>query len=423
MIKKYYYCILCFVNFSIFSQVTTVSTFAGTGESGFLDGTTDVAKFSYPAGIAVDANGNVFVADTGNDRIRKIDSNGIVTTFSGDGTNGFLDGGPTMAKFASVTDIAIDASGNLYVADFGNNRIRKITTSGFVSTVAGNGVYGFSDGNNLDAMFKNPAGLTIDVNGAIYVADQNNNRIRKISGGQTTTIAGDGTDGYLDGNALASWFSFPTDLEFIGQDLYIIDNWNNKIRKLSSGQVSTLTGNGSGFLDGTLSVAKFYNPLQIAVNSNGEIFVSDAVNNRIRKISSNQVTTYAGSGASGSNDGNPSTATFTNPNGIAFDSSGNLYIADGPNHKIRKISTAGILDVNELKKEKEIELYPNPVEDKLTLKSAQNEFLMLIDASGKKIGDIQLNANETTNVDFAHLSNGVYYLTDGKQKSAKIIKK
>ena len=423
MIKKYLCFILCFVNFSIFSQITTVSTFAGTGENGFFDGAVDVAKFSYPSGIAVDANGNVFVADTGNDRIRKIDSNGIVTTFSGDGTNGFLDGSPTMAKFASVTDIAIDASGNLYVTDFGNNRIRKITPSGFVSTVAGNGVYGFSDGNNLDAMFKNPAGLTIDASGAIYVADQNNNRIRKISGGTTTTIAGDGTDGYLDGNALSSWFSFPTDLEFIGQDLYIIDNWNNKIRKLSSGQVSTLTGNGSGFLDGTLSVAKFYNPLKIAINPSGEIFVSDAVNNRIRKISSNQVATYAGSGASGSNDGNPSTATFTNPNGIALDSNGNLYIADGPNHKIRKISTVGILDVNELKKDKEIELYPNPVEENLTLKSAQNEFLMLIDASGKKIGDIQLNANENTNVDFSHLSNGVYYLTDGKQKSAKIIKK
>jgi sugar lactone lactonase YvrE len=420
--KKIYTLIAAGMLYSqIFSQVITVTTLAGTGTAGYADGAAHVAMFKYPDGIAVDNAGNVFVGDSGNYRLRKISPDGTVSTIAGDGTQGFADGVAGAAKFNGIDDLVVDAFGNIYVSDFYNNRIRKITSSGDVSTFAGSGVSGFADGNSATAQFKNPAGLIIDGVGNMYVADQNNNRIRRISGGQVTTIAGDGVAGYVDGNALSGRFDYPTDVAIVGQDIYVVDNWNNKIRKISGNQVSTVSGSNYGFADGTLSSAKFYNPLQLATNNLGDLFVTDTMNNKIRKISGNQVSTLSGS-VLGFSDGDAVNAKFFNPNGIAVDNLGNLYIADTGNHRIRKVTVNSVLSVNELVKSKEMILYPNPAKNDFTVKSLQNESLLLIDASGRKIKNIDLKANQNKNVDISSLPKGVYILTDGKNKSAKIIK-
>lgn len=409
----------------IFSQTVTVTTLAGTGTAGYLDGNTGVAMFNSPQGVGVDNAGNVYVSDSGNYRLRKITPDGNVFTLAGDGTQGFADGSAGIAKFNGLADLVSDSSGNIYIADFYNNRIRKVAPTGDVSTFAGSGVSGFADGNNAVAQFKNPAGLTIDASGRIYVADQNNNRIRQIFGGQVITIAGDGTNGYLDGNAISSKFDYPTDVAINGQDIYVVDNWNNKIRKISSGQVSTVSGSSYGFADGDLATAKFYNPLNLVTNAAGDIFITDTVNNRIRKISGNQVSTLAGTGISGFADGNSAVAKFKNPGGIAIDNQGNLYIADNPNHRIRKVTINSdnvVLSVNDLLKSKEMILYPNPAKNEFTIKSHQNESLLLMDLSGKKIQNVNLKSDQAENIDISSLPKGVYIITDGKNKSAKIIK-
>ncbi|MDR6370653.1 sugar lactone lactonase YvrE [Chryseobacterium bernardetii] len=420
--KKIYAVIVSVILHSqIFSQVITVSTLAGNGTEGYADGNVNSAMFNRPAGVAVDDVGNVYVADTGNYRLRKITPSGNVSTLAGDGTQGFADGSPNIVKFNGINDLIVDAFGNIYVSDFYNNRIRKVSPSGDVSTFAGNGTAGFADGDNATAQFKNPAGIAIDKEGIIYVADQNNNRIRRITGGQVTTIAGDGVAGYIDGNALSSRFDYPTDIEVVGQDLYVVDNWNNKIRKISSGQVSTISGSNYGFADGTLANAKFYNPLKLVSNKSADLFITDTMNNRIRKISGNQVSTLSGS-ILGFEDGIAGNAKFYNPNGITIDNQGNLYIADVGNHRIRKIMMNNVLSTKELMKNREMLIYPNPAKNEFSLQSLTNEWLLLMDISGKKIKNINLKSGKTQNVDISSLPKGVYILTDGKAKSAKIIK-
>jgi sugar lactone lactonase YvrE len=421
MKKVYAVIALVILHSQIFSQVITVSTLAGNGTEGYADGNVNSAMFNRPAGVAVDDTGNVYVADTGNYRLRKITPSGDVSTLAGDGTQGFADGSPNNVKFNGIGDLVIDNFGNIYASDFYNNRIRKVSPSGDVSTFAGSGIAGFADGNNATAQFKNPVGLAIDKEGIVYVADQNNNRIRRITGGQVTTIAGDGAAGYIDGNALSSRFDYPTDIEVVGQDLYVVDNWNNKIRKISSGQVSTISGSNYGFADGTLANAKFYNPLKLVSNKSFDLFITDTMNNRIRKISGNQVSTLSGS-IVGFEDGNVGNAKFYSPNGIAIDNQGNLYIADAGNNRIRKIMMNSILSTKELMKNKEMIIYPNPAKNEFSLQSLTNELLLLMDTSGRKIQNINLKAGKLQNVDISSLSKGVYILTDGKTKSAKIIK-
>ncbi|MFK5890746.1 MAG: hypothetical protein QM486_08455, partial [Flavobacteriaceae bacterium] len=176
----------------------TVSTFAGSGTPGSVDDTGTSAQFNTPSRVAIDASGTIYVADTGNQRIRKITANGVVTTLAGS-TFDFADGTGTSAKFANPTGIAVDGSGTIYVADRNNQRIRKITAAGVVTTFAGSGTRSFADGTGTAAQFANPTGIAIDGSGTIYVADTNNNRIRKITtAGVVTTFAGSGTSGFAD---------------------------------------------------------------------------------------------------------------------------------------------------------------------------------------------------------------------------------
>src|SRR5581483_3756165 len=220
----------------------TVSTFAGTGVPGSADGT-DTATFNSPLGIAVDKAGNVYVADYGNDLIRKITPAGMVSTIAGKaGVPGAKDGLDTAARFDLPESLAVDGSGNIYVADNGNNLIRKIRPDGTVSTLAGNGSAGKADGNSTQASFNSPFGIAIDGSGNIYIADSGNNEIRKMTpSGAVSTFAGNGTKGAKDAMGLAATFNTPSGVAIdAAGNVYVADENNNLIRKITSaGAVST----------------------------------------------------------------------------------------------------------------------------------------------------------------------------------------
>ena len=270
----------------------SVSTFAGGSTSGSADGRGTSARFNSPHGLAVDSSGNVYVADTRNHRIRKISTNnGQVDT---------LAGGGTPAEFSFPKDVAVDASGNVYVADENNNRIRKITPERAVSTLAGDGTGGSRDGAGTSAQFSLPNGVAVDASGNVYVADWQNHRIRKITPaegrGESTvsTLAGDGTGGFRDGAGTDAQFKYPNDVAVDAEgNVYVADQFNHRIRKITpEGVVSTLAGSGTtdkgipggGFKDGVGRSARFYSPTGVAVDAEGNLYVADRTNNRIRKI-------------------------------------------------------------------------------------------------------------------------------------------
>lgn len=327
----------------------TVSTLAGQVlSSGSGDGTGGAARFDYPTGIAADNTGNLYVADTDNDTIRKIVvSTGVVTTLAGlAGSSGNSDGTGSAARFNSPSGVAVDSAGNVYVADTLNHTVRMVTGAGVVSTLAGSpGAAGNIDGMGSTARFDGPQGLAIDTGGNLYVADTNNQTIRKVvlSTGAVTTLAGlAGNAGSADGLGSQSRFDFPSAVAVDGAgDIYVADTENDTIRQiLPSGIVNTLAGlaGNSGGAAGTGSVARFDAPSNLAVDSSGDVLVADTDNFTIRQVapSSGAVTTLAGlAGTSGSSDGIGSAVRFFHPAGIAIDSSSNVYVADTDNHTIR----------------------------------------------------------------------------------------
>ncbi|MCL2760111.1 MAG: IPT/TIG domain-containing protein [Desulfuromonadales bacterium] len=214
-----------------------VSTLAGGGMvGGFADGIGAAAQFDNPYGVAVDAAGNVYVADALNHRIRKITPAGVVSTFAGSGTEGFADGAEATAQFNVPTGVAVDAAGNVYVADLYNNRIRKITSTGVVSTLAGSGLTGFADGADATAQFNLPSGVAVDAAGNVYVADEFNNCIRKITPkGVVSTLAGSGSAGFADGTPLTAQFNNPFGVAVdAAGNVYVADKGNNRIRKITA---------------------------------------------------------------------------------------------------------------------------------------------------------------------------------------------
>ena len=264
-----------------------VSTFAGTGAAGYLDGAAAVARFNKPQGIAVSGSGRVFVADRYNHAVRMI-VGGQVTTIGGKGgTSGYYDGAASGSLFYDPHDVEVDSNGAVFVADTGNRRVRKILSQQ-VTTVAGSGLSGFADGSALQqAKFAHVYGIALDSSGAIYVADGGNHRIRKVHAGVVSTVAGTGTIGLLNGAASVAAFYYPQGVA-VGASgtLYVADRNNNVIRKISGGVVSTFAGSGvSGFADGSLTQAMFKSPFGLCHASNGKIFVADYSNNRIRLIS------------------------------------------------------------------------------------------------------------------------------------------
>jgi trimeric autotransporter adhesin len=336
-----------------------ISTVAGNGNYGYSgDGSSAIAaELCEPDGLAVDSAGNLYIADTRNDRIRKVTTVGIISTVAGNGTQGFSgDGGlATAAQLNNPSSIAVDSAGNFYISDTGNNRIRKVTPAGIISTVVGNGNYGCYSGDGgpaIAARLCGPNGVAVDSAGNLYIADQGNNRIRKVTTvGIISTVAGNGTKGYSGdgGVASAAQLNNPHSVAVNSTgNLYIADAGNNRIRKVTpTGIISTVAGNGTeGFNGdgGPAIAAQLSFPFAISVDSKGNIYFLEANGNRIRKVTTSGIISIAtGKGAGGIEDGETADEALLDKDGLAVDSAGNIYFAESKNHRICKVSTAGII--------------------------------------------------------------------------------
>ena len=338
--------ILIFATINLQAQLVT--TVAGQPEiSGSNDGEAFTATFNNPHGIAVDINGTVYTADRFSHIIRKITLDGMVTTLAGTaGVSGNVDGTGDTALFYEPWGLCVDGVGNVFVADTRNNKIRKITPDGTVTTIAGSGNFGTSNGFGVSATFGNPTGIEVDGVGNIYVADHLTHIIRKIDElGFVTTIAGMPYQmGDADGVGNQASFRRPYGLTLdLNGDILVADEWNHKIRRVTpSGQVTTLAGDGAiNSDDGLANNASFNYPWDMTVDSLGNIFVADGYNYTVRKITPNgQVSTYAGSvQQTGAIDGVGNVARFSGATAIAMSPvTKDIYVGDAYNHLVRTIT-------------------------------------------------------------------------------------
>ena len=343
----------------VFAQPGIITTMAGIGTNGFSGdgGPATAAQLSAPRGVAIDSEGNVYIADQENNRIRKITAGGVITTVAGNGLAGFGgDGFPaTVAMLASPSGVAVDPAGNLYIADSDNNRVRKVSVAGVITTVAGNGIPGFSgDGSTATkAQLNYPTGVAVTSSGGIYIADSLNNRIRKVTAGLIGTVAGSGIPGFSGdgGVSTQAQLNRPSGVAVdAAGNVYIGDYGNDRIRKVSVlGVISTTAGNGTqGFSGdgGPAAAAQLDSPSGVAVDAADNLYISDSGNNRIRKVSAGMISTAAGNGGDGPcGDGLPATAAQLNPSGVAVDSPGNLVIADYGNNRIRMVTAGSASDL------------------------------------------------------------------------------
>jgi sugar lactone lactonase YvrE len=345
----------------VISTVAGNGSYQGTGDNGPA-----TSAGMGPIGVAVDAAGNIFIADTDNDRVRKVNTAGIITAFAGSGNNGFAgDNGPaTSARLAAPVGVAVDTSGNVFLADYDNFRIRKVGTNGVITTIAGNGSYEYGgDGGPATSAGIGPTSIAVDVTGNLFIADFDNERIRKVtSSGSISTLAGTGERGFSgDGGPgtdaeLRDPFGVAVDA---AGNVFIADASNNRVRKVSpAGAISTVAGNGNAIRlgddpsegfggDGGPAISALMSgPVGVAIDPAGNLFIADSVNNRIRKVTpAGVITTVAGTGDYGfSGDGGPATAAaLLFPVAVAVDGAGNLFIADIGNLRVRKVSSSGVI--------------------------------------------------------------------------------
>jgi len=341
------------------NNASVIKTVAGDGTIGYSGdgGVATESQLHAPYGVTVDALGNLYIADMGNDCIRKVDREGVITTVAGNGIKGFnREGGiATSVQLNTPWAVTADATGNLYIADTLNHRIRKVDTDGILRTVAGSGPVGQNNGGYsgdgglaTQARLNYPSDIAVDAEGNLYIADMFNLCIRKVdTNGLITTIAGNGTSGFSgDGGAATDAMISQIrgiDVDIAG-NIYMTDYYNHRIRKIDiGGIITTVAGNGTvGYSGdgGAATQARLYYPHDVAVDAEGNLYISDIVNRRIRKVdTSGIITTIAGNGTAGySGDGGAATKASINPASVAVDPLGNLYIAVNANHCIRKVA-------------------------------------------------------------------------------------
>lgn len=421
-----------------------VTTYAGTGSPGFMNGDTSVASFNSPFGICLDAEGNVYLADAQNHRIRKISTDGQVTTFAGTGTAGYLDGPADEAKFNQPLNICFDPEGNMYVSDFINQRIRKISSDMEVTTVAGTGVAGWQNGPAAEAKFNYPRGICVDDTGNIYIGDSWNHRIRRISvEGMVTDWAGGGTvigvqsvGDYVDAGDTAARFYTPCELS-IDQynNIFVADAYNHRIRKIDPDRmVTTVAGSGGfgpdggGFNNGPAGEAQFNVPTACHVIPDGTIFVGDGSNQRVREISIyGTVSTFAGSGETGFEDGADTLATFNFPRGTVLDVSKNiLYVVDYNNHAIRIIHLVPVVGLKETDAGKNVRVFPNPSNGQVAISfqpQAAETFISVYSENGQVVRKLRVSNQNTVEIDLSSLDPGVYYVKLVQENEVIAVKK
>jgi len=335
-----------------FGVITTVT---GTGGSGSANAPGTNAQLLLPVSVAVDSGGNLYIADQSASQVFKV-SNGSLTTVAGNGMPGFSgDNGPAPnAQLFRPSSVAVDSAGNVYIADALNSRVRKVS-NGVITTVAGNGTIGYSGDNGpaTGAQLRFPYGVALDSAGNLYISDTGNSRIRVVSNGVIATVAGNGTAGFSGdyGPPTGAQLNSPTGIALdAAGNLYIADSSNARVRSVSKGAIITVAGNGTqGFSgdSGPATSAQLSSPTGIAVDSAGNLYIADTSNARVRMVSNGMITTVAGNGTPGfSGDNGPATSAQLNaPGGIAVDAAGNLYIADTSNARVRKVSNGVISTV------------------------------------------------------------------------------
>ncbi len=403
-----------------YSQIIT--TIAGTGVNGYNgDGiSATAAELSMPYGIGIDNIGNVLISDIGNNRLRKVDRAGIITTFAGTGLSGQSgDGGPASAAQVAPFRITVDRNGNIYVG--GGQCIRKISTSGIITTVAGTGMFGFN-GDGIpatSAKLNDPRGLAVDKIGNLYIADYHNSRIRKVDTlGYISTIAGLATPGFSGDGGLAvdAALYMPIDiaLDTLG-NLYFADYGNHRIRKIdSSGIISTIAGrDSSGYSGdgGAATLAKLKGPTSIALNSHGDLYIGHW--GAIRMVNTADIiTTISGDGTCGysGNGGTPDLAKLCAPYGLAIDGSDAIYFVDQSCSCVRRIGFPVSISSLE-RKGKNVQIYPNPAINELTIKySDKISTISISNCIGQILSIHQFNSEEVR-MDIGDLPNGLYFVT------------
>ncbi|MGQ0829893.1 MAG: T9SS type A sorting domain-containing protein [Bacteroidota bacterium] len=412
---------VCFVGFVNAQMVTSL---AGSTTPGFADGIGASASFDHPIGIATDGTGNLYVADFYNFTIRKIViSTGVVTTLAGKaGVSGSADGVGAAARFRYPTDVACDASGNLYVVDGPNHTIRKIViATAVVTTFAGTTTSGSADGMGPAARFWGPEGIVYDGGSYLYVADMNNQLIREIdiAACEVNTVAGTvGVIGSANGIGTMASFNYPTDMACDGNgNLYVADQYNHQIRKIviATTEVTTLAGSAgiSGSADGTGSAARFRYPYGIEYDGIGNLYVSDN-DGEIRKIviSTGEVTTMAGSTTVGYVDGIGTAARFNWPCSLVMDASGILYVADYRNNQIRKIANMSTgIDKHTVFNDS-FKISPNPFTSQTVItfnEEQKNIIIKVIDMLGKEVKIINFTGKQLI-MDKEEMKEGIYFL-------------